>query len=79
MYPTYQQLYSVPESLGAEMSLWKLREDKDYVPDVEDLKTLVKENTKLIIINNPNNPTGAITPKSVMKAYVSPALNSWIY
>ena len=73
MYPTYQQLYSVPESLGAEVSLWKLKEDKDYVPDVEELKDLVRENTKMIIINNPNNPTGAITPKSVMKQIVEVA------
>lgn len=70
MYPTYQQLYSVPESLGAEVSLWKLRKEKKYIPDLEDLKSLVKENTKLIIVNNPNNPTGATTPKSVLEALV---------
>ncbi|KAG9237452.1 putative aspartate aminotransferase [Amylocarpus encephaloides] len=69
-HPTYQQLYSVPESLGAEVSLWKLRKEKKYVPDLDDLKTLVKENTKMIIINNPNNPTGATTPKSVLQALV---------
>jgi len=70
MHPTYQQLYTVPESLGAEVSLWKLRKGKKYIPDVEDLKKLVKPNTKMIIINNPNNPTGATTPKSVLQALV---------
>ncbi|KFZ16383.1 hypothetical protein V502_05125 [Pseudogymnoascus sp. VKM F-4520 (FW-2644)] len=71
MYPTYQQLYSVPESLGAEVSLWKLRQEKNYVPDVAELEALVKPNTKLIIINNPNNPTGAVIRKSVLQAIVS--------
>ncbi|KFY09794.1 hypothetical protein V491_07975 [Pseudogymnoascus sp. VKM F-3775] len=71
MYPTYQQLYSVPESLGAEVSLWKLREEKKYVPDVTELEALVKPNTKLIIINNPNNPTGAVIRKSALQAIVS--------
>lgn len=70
MYPTYQQLYAVPSSLGAEVSLWKLKEESDYVPDLSDLKDLVKDNTKMIIINNPNNPTGAITPKSILKGLV---------
>lgn len=67
VYPTYQQLYSVPESLGAEVSLWKLKKGKKYVPDLADLDALIKENTKMIIINNPNNPTGATIPKSVLR------------
>ncbi|RFU30893.1 hypothetical protein B7463_g5446, partial [Scytalidium lignicola] len=70
VYPTYQQLYSVPESLGAEVSLWKLKEAQKFVPDVTELKSLAKDNTKMIIINNPNNPTGATIPKSVLKSIV---------
>lgn len=49
-FPTYQQLYSVPESLGAEVSLWKAKPEKDWQPDVEELKGLIKPNTKMIII-----------------------------
>lgn len=70
IYPTYQQLYSVPASLGAEVSLWKLKRSKKYIPDVTELSSLVKENTKMIIINNPNNPTGAAIPKSVLQGIV---------
>lgn len=70
VYPTYQQLYSVPESLGAEVSLWKLKKHKKYIPVLDDLKSLVKPNTKMIIINNPNNPTGSTTPKSVLQGLV---------
>ena len=47
VYPTYQQLYSVPESLGAEVSLWKLKEENGYIPEVAELEGLVKENTKV--------------------------------
>lgn len=70
VHPTYQQLYSVPESLGAEVSLWKLRKERSYIPDIDDLKPLIKDSTKLIIINNPNNPTGATIPKSVLQSLV---------
>ncbi|KAI1652982.1 PLP-dependent transferase [Daldinia decipiens] len=64
--PTYQQLYSIPESLGAEVSLWKLRPENGYIPDVAELDTLIRDNTKMIVINNPNNPTGATIPKKVL-------------
>lgn len=67
VHPTYQQLYSVPQSLGAEVSLWKLQKGKKFIPDLEELKSLVKDNTKMIIINNPNNPTGATIPKSILQ------------
>lgn len=49
-YPTYQQLYSYPESLGAEVDLWKARPEKDWIPEIDELKSLIKPNTKLIIL-----------------------------
>lgn len=47
VYPTYQQLYSVPESLGAQVSLWKLKAENGYIPDVAELSSLVRRNTKV--------------------------------
>jgi len=64
-YPTYEQLYQVPRALGAEVSLWKA--SKKWQLDIEELKTLIRPNTKLIIINTPNNPTGAIVPKPTLE------------
>lgn len=46
VFPTYQQLYAVPESLGAEVSLWKLTPEKAYIPDVAELESMIKSNTK---------------------------------
>ncbi|KAI1632185.1 pyridoxal phosphate-dependent transferase [Biscogniauxia mediterranea] len=71
VFPTYQQLYAVPESLGAEVSLWKLRAEDNYVPDVAQLSALIKSNTKMIVINNPNNPTGATIPGAVLSQIVN--------
>jgi DNA-binding transcriptional MocR family regulator len=50
VYPTYQQLYAVPKSLGAEVTLWNLRKDNGYVPDVAELESLVRSNTKVRLI-----------------------------
>lgn len=58
--PTYQQHHSIPESYGASVSLWPLKEELGFMPDINQLKTLVNARTKLIAINNPNNPTGAL-------------------
>lgn len=66
--PTYQQLYSIPESFGAEVKLLKLRPENDFLPDLEELKGLVNSNTKVICINNPNNPTGALMSEDMLKA-----------
>lgn len=49
-YPTYQQLYEVPRRAGAEVSLWYTHAEKGWIPDLEDLSSLVKKNTKIIII-----------------------------
>ncbi|KAF5532840.1 transaminase type I [Fusarium phyllophilum] len=47
VYPTYQQLYDTPRSLGAEVTLWKLKKENGFVPDVDELVGLIKPNTKL--------------------------------
>ena len=49
-YPTFQQLYTVPESLGAKVTLWKAKEDKDWSLDVDELEKLITPETKLIVI-----------------------------
>lgn len=49
-YPTYQQLYDIPAKLGAEVSLWRARDSKKWTLDIDELKSMIKPNTKMIII-----------------------------
>ncbi|GAB1725972.1 hypothetical protein NU195Hw_g5405t1 [Hortaea werneckii] len=69
-HPTYQQLYDVPLSLGVERDLWKCRPENNWLPDFEELKGLVNEKTRMIVLNNPQNPTGQVLPKSLMQKIV---------
>lgn len=68
--PTYQQHYSIPESIGAEVRILQLTLEDDYLPNLDVLRSLVDENTKMITINNPNNPTGSWIPVDIMKEIV---------
>ena len=49
-YPTYQQLYSLPASMGAEVSLWRANENDNWKLDIDELKRLIKPNTKMIVV-----------------------------
>lgn len=69
-YPTYEQLYQVPASFGADVSLWKMDPSNKWKLDMEQLKQMVKDNTKLIILNNPSNPTGQIVPKPQLEEII---------
>ncbi|KAF4999864.1 hypothetical protein FDECE_11363 [Fusarium decemcellulare] len=66
-FPTYGQLYLLPKYFGAEVDLWVMREDKSWIPDIEQLKQMIKPNTKAIILNNPSNPTGTTLPKETLE------------
>jgi aspartate/methionine/tyrosine aminotransferase len=45
-----QSLYEVPKQLGAEVDLWHTRPENGWLPDIEELKSLIKPNTKLIVL-----------------------------
>ena len=77
--PTYQQHYSIPESIGADVQILRLREENNWLPDLEELKTLAIPDTKLICINNPNNPTGAVMDEDYLKKIVEIAKSCGAY
>lgn len=59
--PAYQQLNSVPKAIGADLTLWRLREENGFRYDLDELEQeLLRSDTKLIVVNTPHNPTGAM-------------------
>ncbi|HEU5288939.1 MAG TPA: pyridoxal phosphate-dependent aminotransferase, partial [Candidatus Limnocylindria bacterium] len=55
-FPIYASMISFAG--GTPVSL-PLREQNDFVPDLDELRRLVTPKTKLIILNSPHNPTGS--------------------
>ncbi len=77
--PTYQQHYSIPEQFGANVKLCFLKEENKWFPDLDELEKLVNNDTKLICMNNPNNPTGAVIPSEMLKKIVDIARENDTY
>ena len=67
IHPAYQQLYSVPKSFGAEVKMLPLLPENDWLPSADELAELVDEKTKLIVINNPHNPSGSLIDEDLLK------------
>lgn len=78
--PTYQQHYSIPASFGADVQILKLREEHGFLPDLDELRKLATPGTKLIVLNNPNNPTGSLMDKAFLEEVVKIAkgCDAWI-
>ncbi len=78
--PTYQQHYSIPQALGCKVKLYFLKEENNWLPDLEELDKIITPDTKLLCLNNPNNPTGSVIPDSMLKEIVKIAEknNIWI-
>ncbi|MBQ9308253.1 MAG: aminotransferase [Clostridia bacterium] len=77
--PTYQQLYSIPASFGADVQILHLRKENGYLPDLDELRKLATPGTRMICINNPNNPTGALMDREMLLAIVEIARSCGAY
>ena len=77
--PTYQQHYSIPESYGAEVEILWLKSENNFLPDLIELKNMLRSNTKLIVLNNPNNPTGALMMDEYLNNFIDVIAPSGAY
>lgn len=77
-FPGYQSLYENARSIGCDITYWK-PDSQNWKFDINDVKSAIKSNTKLIVINFPHNPTGAMLSKKDQAALVELARKHDIY
>ncbi len=78
--PNYMQMWGLQRAFGAKVKPFWLRESLDWQPDLDELKKLLSRKTKLIVLTNPNNPTGSVLSEESMKAILDLAdqAGAWI-
>jgi aminotransferase len=54
--------------VGARPVPYSLREDNDFMPDPQEIQDLITERTRMLVINTPSNPTGAVIDRSTLRA-----------
>jgi aspartate/methionine/tyrosine aminotransferase len=77
--PAYQQLNSVPRAVGAEVSLWRIG-PQSYRYDLDELERLMTPRTRLIVVNTPHNPTGAmLSAEELGRVYeLAESVGAWL-
>lgn len=63
-FPIYESMINY---VGAKAVPIRLREERDFGFDVDELADLITDRTKLIIINSPQNPTGGVLDRQTIK------------
>ena len=78
-HPNYTSLYDVPRALGCEVTLHSLKFEDKFKPDLDELKRLIKPNTKLISMTHPNNPTGSMISEKDLHEIIKIAESNDVY
>jgi aspartate/methionine/tyrosine aminotransferase len=80
-WPGYQSLYDVARGAGADVDPWELHESDGWEPDLDALRRLVRPTTRVIVVNFPHNPTGALPDRATFEAIVEIARDAgaWLF
>jgi aspartate/methionine/tyrosine aminotransferase len=63
-YPAFPPFLSIPDSFGLEVRRYVLDPKKGFAFDPKTVQKLIDERTRLVLINSPHNPTGAVASES---------------
>jgi len=66
-FPIYESMINF---CGGKAIPMPLRGNLNYHPDIEELKTLINDRTRLLILNSPNNPCGSVLNKEETETIV---------
>jgi alanine-synthesizing transaminase len=68
--PTYPLYTAVLAKIGAQPRYYRTDPKRDWLPDLDHLRSLVTERTRVLVVIDPNNPTGAVYPAPVRRALI---------
>ena len=62
--PTYPLYTAVLAKIGARAAYYRTDPSRGWEPDLDDVKRRLTRATRAIVVIDPNNPTGAVVPRS---------------
>ena len=65
--PYFPEYYVFIKTVGGIVKVVRTYEKDGFIPNLENLEQNINEHTKMIIINSPNNPTGAVYSEKFIK------------
>ena len=68
--PTYPLYTAVLAKIGAVPRYYRTDPARGWLPDLESLRSLVSERTRVLVVIDPNNPTGAVYPAPVRRSLI---------
>ena len=69
--PGYTVFTMAPRMLDAVPVPYSLRPERGFMPDLDELESLVTPRTRVLIVNSPSNPLGTVFPESVLRELVA--------
>jgi len=81
MVPNYMQIWGIAEAMGAKPVAFHLREDEAWAPDLDELRRVVNDRTRMITVCNPSNPTGYTLTTGEMReiAAIADRVGAWLH
>ncbi|HEY0105790.1 MAG TPA: aminotransferase class I/II-fold pyridoxal phosphate-dependent enzyme [Rhizomicrobium sp.] len=79
MLPNYMLAWGALKAFGAAVKPFHLREELNWAPDLDELRAAMTAKTKMIVVCNPNNPTGAVLDRATMEAIANLACEHGAY
>jgi aspartate/methionine/tyrosine aminotransferase len=81
MVPNYLQIRGLARSLGVRVLEWPLVERAAWAPDLDALDAMMTPKTRMIVVCNPNNPTGAVLSDDAMRriARIAARVGCYVY
>ncbi len=80
MTPTYMQTPGLAKNFGATITEFGLHTERGWEPDLDEITEAIVPGSRLVIVTNPNNPTGHVLSDDARNAIIARAgeVGAWI-
>jgi len=77
-YPIYESMVNF---MGGKPVYYELREENDFVVDIDELEALVTPKTKMLVLNTPHNPCGSVIDPETTKRIAEMVIKNdlWVF